>query len=211
MSEFDDDSPFDQDDLEAAGLTEPSQNLTPEEIFSMVMINKKKGVQTRIELRDEKGDVVQLHEIVSDLLEYLKDKLASDEDNQVGDQIFPMMAHAMVSGLGRMVGIPLTGFFISSDMMRTSMIQMMCISFLLLKYVQTHKLTIVAIEEPLQQEEIESLERKARANSVATLGALTGLSYKEILKELVDKGELTQEDLAEMLSKDKSNDPGKLQ
>jgi hypothetical protein len=206
----DEDTPFDDDELRAAGLVEQPEDLTPEEVFSLVMINKKRLVKTTIELRDEQGGVVPLHEVVADLLKYLESKLASGEESQVADQIFPMMAQAMVSGLGRLVGTAMTGFFLASDVMRMSTIQMMCISFLLLKYVQEKKLTIYSVEEPVQEEEIQAVERKAKANSIAMLGAMSGLSYKDILKELVDKGELTQEDLANMLNKDGSNDPGKL-
>mgnify|MGYP001590209354 CR=1 FL=1 len=210
MSE-DDDNPFDQDELSEAFGNQNPDELTPEEIFSLVMINKKRMVKTRIELRDEFNEIVPLHEVITSLLENLREKLDSSEENQIGDQIFPMMAQAMVSGLGRMVGTSITGFFLASDVIRLSVIQMMCISFLLLKYVQVKKLTIVAIEEPIVEEEIHSIERKARANSVATFGAMSGMSYKDILKELVDKGELTKEDLESMLVKDKDDDdPTKL-
>ncbi len=205
----DDDSPFDQEEL-AEAYDQPKEEMTPEEVFSLVMINKKRMVRTKVELRDEQGEVIPLHEVVADLMAYMKGKLDAGEENQLADQIYPMMGQVLVSGLGRLVGIGMTGYYLASDVARMSFMHMMSVSFLMLKYVQEKKLTIIAVEEPVTDEEVQAVERKSRANSVAMVGAMTGMSYKDILKELVDKGELTQEDLQSMLSKDKGNDPGKL-
>ncbi len=206
MSEAED-NPFDQDELLEAFGTQDT--LTPEDVFSLVMINKKRKVKTKIELRDEQGEIILLHEVVKDLLEYMRGKLESEEESQIADQIFPMMGQVLVSGLGRLIGIETTGFFLASDLARTSFMHMMCVSFLILKYVQEKKLTIYAVETPVSDDEVESVTRRNRANSVAMLGQMSGMSYKEILKELVDKGELTQEDLQNML-KGNGNDPTKL-
>ena len=40
------------------------------------------------------------------------------------------------------------------------------------------------------------------------IGAATGMSYKEILKELVKKGEISQEDLKGILRDDEDEDDG---
>lgn len=205
----DDENPFDQEEL-AEAYGEPQNEMSPEEVFSLVMINKKRMVRTKIELRDEQGEVIPLHEVVADLLAYMKGKLEEGAESQLADQIYPMMGQVLVSGLGRLVGISMTGFYLSSDVARMSFMHMMSVSFLMLKYVQEKKLTIISVEEPVTEEEVQSVERKSKANSVAMMGAMTGMSYKDILKELVDKGELTQEDLQSMLNKDKGNDPGKL-
>ncbi len=208
MSE-DGESPFDDEEM-AAAMDGQTEQLSPEEVFSLVMINKKRMVKTKIELKDEQGEVIPLHEVVSDLLAYMKGKLEANEESQIADQIFPMMGQVLVSGLGRLIGIPMTGFYLASDVARMSFMHMMSISFLMLKYVQEKKLTIIAVEEPVSDEEVQSVERKSKANSVAMMGAMTGMSYKDILKELVDKGELTQEDLQGMLDKDKGNGTGNL-
>lgn len=209
MSE-DGDSPFDADEMAAAYEGQNPDEMTPEEVFSLVMINKKRMVKTKIELKDEQGEVIPLHEVVSDLLAYMKTKMEAGEESQIADQIFPMMGQVLVSGLGRLIGIPMTGFYLASDLARMSFMHMMSISFLMLKYVQEKKLTIIAVEEPIGEEEVQTIERKAKANSLAIMGAMSGMSYKDILKELVDKGELTQEDLQNMLDKDKGNGTGNL-
>lgn len=198
---FDDESPFDQDELAEAYGDDANQGdtMTPEEVFSLVMINKKRLVKTKVELRDEQGETIPLHEVLADLLEYMKDKLKAEEQSQLADQIFPMMGQALVSGLGRLIGNGATGFYLANEVARMSFIHMMCLSFLLLKYVQEKKLTIYAVETPVSQDEVDSIQRKSRANSVAMMGAMSGISPKEILRELVNKGELTQEDLTDIL------------
>lgn len=204
---YDDESPFDQDELaEAYGDQSPTDGMTPEEVFSMVMINKKRLVKTKIELRDEHGETIQLHEVIADLLEYMKDKMKADEVNQMADQIFPMMGQALVSGLGRLIGNDATAYYLANEVSRISFIQMMCLSFLLLKYVQEKKLTLFAIDEPVTEEEVESVQRRSKANSLAMMGHMMGMSYKDILKELVDKGELTENDLSDILNEKKTDD-----
>jgi hypothetical protein len=131
-----DENPFDEDELKEAGLLEEQENqLTPEEVFSIVMINKKRGVKTHVELRDEQNNTIQLHEIIDSLLEYMKGKF-EEENNQFADQIFPMMGQALVSGLGRLIGNTTTAFFLANETTKNSLMWMMCLSFLLLKYVQ---------------------------------------------------------------------------
>jgi hypothetical protein len=206
----DEESPFDQDELQEAFGDEGNEygdTMTPEEVFSMVMINKRRLVKTTIELRDEHGETIPLHEVIADLLEYMKDKLKSEEVNQMADQIFPMMGQALVSGLGRLIGNSATAYYLANEVSRLSFIQMMCLSFLLLKYVQEKKLTIFAVDEPVSETEVESVQRKSKANSLAMMGHMMGMSYKDILRELVDKGELTDDDLSDILREKKSNDP----
>ena len=205
---MDDESPFDEDEVrEAFGDTDGLDSLTPEEVFDTVTINKKRLVKTKVELRDEQGEVIALHDVLGDLLEYMKKKLKTEEQNQLADQIFPMMGQALASGLGRLVGIRMTGLYLANETSRHSFVHMMCLSFLLLKYVQDKKLTLVAVEEPVTQAEVDSLSRKSRANSVAMVGAMMGMEPKELLKEMVNKGELSEDDLADILKEAKTDDP----
>jgi hypothetical protein len=201
----DDETPFDEDELRDAGLVE-EDSLTPEEVFSLVMINKKRNIKTSVELRDAQNNVVALPEVIESLIDYINGKIKSEEQNQFVDQIFPMMGQALVSGLGRLLGNGMTGFYLANDTSRHSFIFMMCISFLLLKYVQDKKLTIVTIEEPTTADEIESVTRKSKANSMAIMGSAMGMSYKEIMQELVNRGELTEADLQDMLKGTKKDD-----
>ena len=112
----------------------------------------------------------------------------------------PLMAQSVVSGLGRMLGIQHTAFYLANETSRIALINMMAIAFLLLKYIQQNELTIQTFEEEIAEEEIEEIERKASASSTATMGALLGIDPKTILENLVEKGEITQEDLDSILN-----------
>jgi hypothetical protein len=72
----------------------------------------------------------------------------------------------------------------------------------LLKFVQQKNLTIETFEEEISEDEIEQIERKAKAGSTATMGALLGLDPKEILDNLVEQGEISQADLEAILNGD---------
>ena len=199
MSQFDE---TDYDEEEMDTLFEDEGSMTPEEVFKMVMINKIKGTTIRVELRDEEGNKVELSEVIEQLLNYTQDKLEDEEPNSFVDQIMPLMAQSVVSGLGRMLGIRHTAFFLANETSRVALVNMMSIAFLLLKYVQQKKLTIETFEEEVSQEEIEDIERKAKAGSMATMGALFGADPKEILADLVEQGEISQSDLEAILNGD---------
>ena len=199
MSQFDETN-YDEDDIQ--DLFEDDESMTPEEIFKMVMINKIKGTTVHVELCDKDGDKVELSDVIEQLLSYVEDKLEDDKANQFVDQIMPLMAQSVVSGLGRMLGIRHTAFFLANDLSRVALVNMMSIAFLLLKFVQQKELTIQTYEEEISEEEIEEIERKAKAGSTATMGALLGLDPKEILDNLVEQGEISQSDLEAILNGD---------
>ena len=174
---------------------EEESELTPEEIFKMVMINRVKGTTVNVNLFDKDQDEILLSDIIENLLSYIQKQLSKEDSNQYTDQIMPLMAQTVVSGLGRYLGINHTAFFLADKTLRMSLINMMSISFLLLKYVQQKEIVIQTFEEEISEEEIEEIERKAKAGDVATVGAFLGMDPKEILKDLFEKGEISQTDL----------------
>ena len=195
-------SEFDETDFDESEIFDETESLTPEEIFKMVLINKEKGTSVHVELFDEDGDEVELSEIIEKLLTYIENKISSDEPNQFVDQIMPLMAQSVISALGRMLGLEHTAFYLTNETSRIALINMMSIAFLLLKFLQKNKITIRTVETDISEEEIETIKRKANAGSAATMGALLGLDPKEVLENLVEKGEITQEDLDAILNKD---------
>lgn len=206
MSDFDE-VDFDEE-LESL-YEEDLDSLSPEEFFKMVTINKIKGITVRVELRDEEGDKIELADIIQQLTEYIQEKMQDTDGNQFADQIMPLMAQSIVSGLGRMVGIPLTSFYLANDLIRTSIINMMAISLLLHKFVQKNNLTIHTIEEKITEEEMETIERKSKANSVATMGAFMGIDPKEMLKNMLDRGDITPEDFNDIINEGSEDDGDK--
>lgn len=203
MSDFDD-SPFDESELAELTGDDPD-TLTPEDIFSMVMLNKVKKTKVKVQLQDKEGDNIELPAIVEQLIKYIDDKLKDPSGNQFADQIMPLMSSAVLSTLGRIIGIRGTAFYLAEDNTRMALIWSMCVAFLLLKYVQKHELTINTIEEQVSDEEIEDFERKAKLNNIATLSELMGADPQQVLQELVDQGKITEDDLANLFKKDKKN------
>ena len=173
-------SEFDETDFDESEIFDETESLTPEEIFKMVLINKEKGTSVHVELFDEDGDEVELSEIIEKLLTYIENKISSDEPNQFVDQIMPLMAQSVISGLGRMLGLEHTAFYLTNETSRIALINMMSIAFLLLKFLQKNKITIRTVETDISEEEIETIKRKANAGSAATMGALLGLSLIHI-------------------------------
>jgi len=150
--------------------------LTPEEVYDMVLVNKAKGTKVSIELEDKDGDKVEVADIVEGLIGYIKDQLGEEgslEGNDFVDQIMPLMTQSMVGGLGRMMGLQYTSFLMAQDGVRHSIIYMMCVSFLLLKYVQEHELLIHTYEEEVSEE--------VRYPQVVTLIGL----WRVVLNEIV--------------------------
>ena len=199
MSEFDE-TDFDEDEMEE--LFEDENHISPEEMFKMVMINKVKGTTVHVELFDKEGEKVALPDVIEQLLEYIETKLGNEDENQFVDQIMPLMAQSLVGGLGRMLGLRHAAFFLSNEMSRVALVNMMSIAFLLLKFVQQNDLVIETFEEPVSEEEVERIQRKAKASSQATMGSILGLDPKEILQNLVDQGEIDQEEYDAIMNGD---------
>jgi hypothetical protein len=197
MSDEDYDEMFDEDEFLEA-MHDP-ETMTPEDVFGMVMINKMRNKKVSCVLVDKDGDEIDMAEVITALLGYIQDRLRDDSENEFNDQIMPLMAQAMTSGLGRMIGIQLTGFHMANEVTRHAFIHMMGLSFLLLKWLQQKEITIQTIEEEISDDEIEALDRKSRANEVATMGSLLGGSPREILQQLMDNGQITQEDMEDLL------------
>ncbi len=182
------------------------EDLTPEEVFKMVLINKAKNTSVRVELQDKDGDTVDLAETVEQLIKYINDKMQDSEGNDFVDQIMPLMTQSLVSGLGRILGLHQAAFYLCDAEINRSFTHMMCISFLLLKFVQQKGLLIHTYEEPMTEEEIASIERKSQANNIAMIGMKAGQDPRAVLREMVNQGMLTEEDLQSMLGEDKGSD-----
>ena len=197
MSE-DYDEMFDDDELEE--MHEGSgEELDPEDVFKTVMINKIKKTRVRVELEDKEGDTIPLRDVIQQLLGYIKDQTADNAENQFSEQIMPLMAHSVVSGLGRMIGIRATAFYLANDTTKMSLIYMMCLGLLLLKFVQQKDLTIVTHEEDISDEEIEEIERRMEANKAATIASMIGEDPRAVLETLRQQGHITDEDLEDLL------------
>lgn len=198
-----DENVYDDEDLEELYEDMDENHMTPEEMFTMVTLNHFRKVKVNVELRDNNDDVISLPDTIQGILDFIKDKVKDEEGNQFVDQILPLMSQSVVSGLGRMLGIRSTAFMLSQEDTKMGILYMMCVAFLLLKFVQNNELKIHTYEEPVSDEEIEQLLHKSEVNRIATIGALAGLDPKAVLEQLVEEGKLSQDDINEMLNKKK--------
>lgn len=186
------------DDIDLEDVYE-EDHLTPEDVFKMVTLNRTRGIRVKTELRDKDNEAVDLTNIVEELLLYMKDKLSDPASSELASQIMPLMSQAMVSGLGRLIGIRHTGAIITSDILNFSMVQMMCMALLMLKFIQKKELKIFTYEEDISPEEIEDLDRRAEVTKATVVGSLMGLEPREMLRELLKQGKISKEDVTAAL------------
>lgn len=200
---YDDDDDMELSDEEIEALySGSSDDLTPEEVFKLIMVNKQRGVKISVHLEDETGDRIELADVVEGLINYIKDKMKDGDSNDFSSQIMPLMSQAIVSGLGRMIGLRETGFYLANESTRMAMMYMMCVGFLLLKYVQQHNLKIHTVEEEVSEDEMTDIDRKSQASSVGVMARLMGLDPEQILQELVKSGKIDQTTVNDLFKKD---------
>lgn len=199
---------LDDDELENLYADDPD-HLTPEDVLSLVLINKKTNKKLSIQLEDNDGDQVELPDILGELVGYIKDKL-EDDDNQLVNEIMPLMGQMLVSGMGRMLGLQATAAFVTNPNTRIALIYMMMISFTMYKLIQVKGLKINTVEEEVTDEEIETIERKSKASSVANMSAMLGLDPREALEQMVERGDITKQDLKDFLGLGKDEQDGEI-
>lgn len=203
MSDYEDGPELDDEDLQELYADDPD-TLTPEDIFKMVLLNKRTNMKVSVQLQDKDGEEVELADLLEQLVKYVKDKLDED-NNQLVDEIMPLMSQMLVSGMGRLLGLNTTAFYVSNPNTRMALIYMMMIAFTMYKLVQVKGLKINTVEEEVSEEEIEEIERKSRANDVATMSQMLGGDPREALQQMVDRGDLTEDDLVELLGRAKGD------
>ena len=198
-------SDWDEDDLEE--MYEEQEEITPEDVFRMVTINRRKKTKLSVELRDDEDDIVLIPEVVEELINYMRDKLRDEKESQLTGQIMPLMSQALVSGLGRLLGIRPTGALLFNEIMRYSLVQMMSMSMLLLKFIQDKGLKIFTYEEKCSQEELDSIEQKFEHAAMDAVEEVTGITPATLVKQAINQGLISREELEAMLEEEqkKSN------
>jgi hypothetical protein len=171
---------------------------TTDELFRIVMIDRKRKVRLTIQLRDADGDEVPVRETIEKLTEYVGDKLQGDEDNVCRQQIYPLMGQAVVAGMTKLMGMNAAAYMLSQEHTRYGLINMMVISFYLLKWIQQKNIKIHTLEEPVTDEEIEMYDRVSHANDMTVQFGSMGGNPKKLVRELLRRGHLKPSDLAVM-------------
>jgi hypothetical protein len=175
-----------------------------DDVFKLVTIDKNRKKRISVKIIDTDGDEVPFRQTVRQIMKYVEDKLSLDnsDGNQMVNQVMPLVTQAMVSGMPEVMGTTRAAQIMAIEGLRLPLIFMMVLSFSLLKFIQQKNFKIVTIEEDITEEEWDKLIRMTKASEITTLGAMAGISPKEILKELLQKGDLTIDDIKEMTGKE---------
>lgn len=199
MYDEDDDSLFDDDREEV--------KMKVEDFFNIVTIDKKRKKRITIRLEDADGDEVPIKEAVEKLTDYVIEKASNqddDDNNHVINKLAPLVGHALVCGLPKVIGDNLTIMMLSMEHYRHSMSMMMLLSFVLIKWVQDKKLKIVTMEEDISDEDLEKQEKIHKANSAAMISAMLGMTPEEAIKEIAKSGDVNLDDVLD--DKDEEDD-----
>jgi len=171
---------------------------TADELFRIVMIDRKRKVRMSIQLRDEDGDEIPVRETIEKLTEFIGDKLKEEEGNVCKQQIMPLMSQAVVGGMIKLMGQGFATYMLSQQHIRVGLIHMMTVSFYLVKWLQAKNIKIHTTEEPVTQSDIDMYDRISKANDMTMQAAAHGVDPKEIVREMLRQGSLHQDDLTEM-------------
>lgn len=206
------DEMYDDDELREAYEDENDDLLTAAQMFDLVTLNRQKMTKVKVQIKDKDEDNVELDEVVEELLKYVVSKMKDETgDNQFVNQILPLMAQSVVSGLLRSTGGMNTAFLLSQDITRTSIVNMMCLSFLMLKFMQQKDLSVYTQEFPVTQEEIDEIDRRSKISNQLTVAALAGEDPTEVIQRMKNSGDISDEDLKELMgdTNGKNEDKGK--
>jgi hypothetical protein len=175
-----------------------SKLLSQDEMLRVITIDRKKKRRLDISLRKGEDDKVELNDVIEPLTEYVTDMMSSDEDNVTKQQIFPLMAQAAARALIKMAGAHGASVIMSAEHVRYALIHVMMVGFYLMKFVQKHGIKIDSLEEPLSDDDLEMFDRVNAAANVTAMATHLGADPKEVVRELLQSGQLRREDL-EML------------
>jgi hypothetical protein len=98
--------------------------------------------------------------------------------------------------------------YLSNPTLRFALIHTMTIGLLLLKFAQKNNLKIMTEEEEVTEEEIKRLQRMDKVTNIVTLAAAAGVHPKDAIKELYKSGQITKDDLNDLLSSEEQSDTG---
>lgn len=191
---------------------DPFEEMDFDDAFNLVTIDKIRKKKITVSLRDkETGDEIPLKTAIHQLMDYIQDQTSNtknltEKQRMMTSQIMPLCSQAMCSGLPRLLGKRHAYMTITIEKFRYSTIMMMMLSLSLLKWVQQKNLEIVAHEEDVTDEEIERMDQMSRISSAASTGAMMGMDPADIVKDLLDSGDLDADTIRKMLGSPSDDD-----
>lgn len=176
-------------------MYEEAPTASVDELFRIITIDRKRKVKMTVQLRDAAGDEVPIRETIEKLTEYVGDKMKEDGHNTCKQQIMPMMAQAVVGGLVKLMNEGPATYMLSQEHIRFSLVHMMIVSFYMFKWIQKKQIKIHTTEEDITDEDIAMYDRVSTASDVSVMAAAHGGDPKEVLRQMIDSGQLKKEDL----------------
>lgn len=168
-----------------------------EDIFQVSTINKNRKVAITASLKDENGNVIEIKEVIEKLLQYMEDNLSTDaKNNGLLDQILPVMAAVVGNAIPKLAGPELSASLFSHPGLRHTITCLPILGFLLLKFIQQHKLKIYTVETNLSNEELQRVQDMDTIASASIRAILAGINPQVIIEELRRQGILTDEALS---------------
>ncbi len=107
-----------------------------EDLVLIATIDLDKKVRMEVSLTEQEGQPVDLKETVSQISDFITDKLALKEDNSCKQQIFPLLAKGMVHSLEHLYGKDSAANLLGNEEFRYVTIHMLMVGFYLLKLIQ---------------------------------------------------------------------------
>lgn len=183
-----------------------------DEMFRLVTIDKNRKKKIRVTLVDKDGDEVPVKTLSKQLVSYIADQFKlnkdfdEDEDtkpNYMINKIMPLVSQSLVAGLPELMGERHAYLTMAITTTRHSTIMMMMLAISMFKFIKDRDLKIKTEEEDVSDEEIEKMTKMSKITSTTTTGALMGMSPHEIVKHMLENGEIDEDELKELTGKDK--------
>ncbi len=190
---------------------DPFENMNQDDLFNLITIDRIRKKKITVTLVDSDGDEIDLGDACREIMDYVTDqcsvkKKQNDKQRVMINQILPLVSQAMCSTLPSLMGKRHAYMTLTQENFRYSHIMMMMLSLTLLKWVNKKTIKIVTHEEDVTDEEIERYEKMSRVSSAATTGAMMGMSPKEIMKDLIESGDISSAEIDDIRGNKKDED-----
>jgi hypothetical protein len=152
-----------------------SQDLKPEDVFSMVTIMPKKKIKVTAYLEDKDGDRILVSEIAENLVNFVNEQLRVEETTPVNYQLFPLCGQFMTSIVPRFIGLELANVMFEANTFRQALLTLSLSSVLFMQYIEQHELKIITEVVQLSDEEVTNYFERSQESDRRLRNLLQGL------------------------------------
>lgn len=165
-------------------------------LFDFALVNKVTRKKISIKLEDSEGAEVNLKEVITQVMEYVKEQLDSKEANVCAQQVYPLVTQILAGAINDVAGSKqIAALLMTQQLFRYTLIHHMIITFYFLKFIQKNKLNIITLEEEISDDEIENLFKMDSLGSMGLAAMTAGVPIEDIIKALIKSGKVSRSDL----------------